>query len=417
MTQRGRRGVLVAVCLWVTWATAGFAPSHAHAQSVNDLAAKRACTTSGLEGLTGQLVELHLCMFPEQVVEAANPNIVPTAARVNLLFTAETLAALNQAAASLQLQVNSAFRSLADQFVLYHSGACGAAALPGRSNHQSGLAVDLANWSAALGAMTAAGCKHPLPNTDAVHFDCPGPDMRSASVLVFQRLWNANNPADPISEDGSYGPQTADRVGRSPAGGFASNGCDTVGMNMTGAEWAAGVVAAAPSLDIAFTMARGETRDVTIELSNSGSATWDGSVKLVTSAPRGRESAFRGNDWLSTTEVAAVEASVTTGGNHRFEFTITAPDVPGHYDEHFTLRQGDATWFGDAGGPADEVLHFSIDVTEQRAARTSNADGGCSVGQTGDAPWASILGIAGLLAVRGRRRRFAGCSTGGREKL
>ena len=31
---------------------------------------------------------------------------------------------------------------------------------------------------------------------------------RKASVLVFQKLWNANNPNSKISEDGVYGPAT-----------------------------------------------------------------------------------------------------------------------------------------------------------------------------------------------------------------
>jgi hypothetical protein len=70
-------------------------------------------------------------------------------------MAASARAALWTASLTLNLQVNSMFRTLADQYVLYYSGACGLAARPGQSNHESGRAVDLANWSAALRAMTA----------------------------------------------------------------------------------------------------------------------------------------------------------------------------------------------------------------------------------------------------------------------
>src|SRR5438093_260966 len=60
----------------------------------------------------------------------------------------------------------------------------------------------------------------PTPSTDPVHFDCPGADHRSDSILAFQKLWNVNNPGDKIAEDGSYGPATESRLAKSPAGGF-----------------------------------------------------------------------------------------------------------------------------------------------------------------------------------------------------
>lgn len=205
-----------------------FAGATASAQTVRDIANGGACSTAGIEGLSAQLVELHLCMFPDQVVEIVNPNITTTSDRVHLLVTTQTRDALEGAAAQIPLRVNSGFRTLADQYTLYSSGGCGVVAKPGTSNHQSGLAVDLANWSEVVGVMGANGCAHPLPNTDAVHFDCPGPDMRGASTMVFQRLWNVNNPGDPIAEDGDYGPQTAARVAASPANGFPTNGCDSL---------------------------------------------------------------------------------------------------------------------------------------------------------------------------------------------
>ena len=41
-------------------------------------------------------------------------------------------------------------------------------------------------------------------------------------MKAFQRLWNANHPGDKIAEDGAWGPNTAARMSKSPAAGFAT---------------------------------------------------------------------------------------------------------------------------------------------------------------------------------------------------
>jgi MYXO-CTERM domain-containing protein len=201
-------------------------PTIARAQSVASVAARRECSTAGVVGLSSQLVATQLCLRPGVFARVTpHANVTLTSSRVHPLMLASSRDALWAASRSVNLQVNSMFRSLADQYVLYHSGACGLAAQPGRSNHETGRAVDLSNWSSALGAMTRAGCAHPYPSNDAVHFDCPGGDRRADSILAFQRLWNINHPEDRIAEDGAYGPVTANRLGRSPAGGFSRGGC------------------------------------------------------------------------------------------------------------------------------------------------------------------------------------------------
>ena len=214
-----------AVARWtlLLFASAAFAPL-AHAQTVDDVVASHpgGCTTAGAEGLSNQLVSSQLCVFPGQVAEfAPYPNITLNSSQVHPLGTSQTVTALHAAADHHALSINSAFRTLAEQYLLYQEGGCGLAAVPGNSNHESGRAVDLNNYAAALSAMTNAGCTHPYPSSDPVHFDCPGADMRSASVRIFQRLWNLNHPEDTIAEDGVYGPQTGARMGRSPAAGFA----------------------------------------------------------------------------------------------------------------------------------------------------------------------------------------------------
>src|SRR5262249_26205119 len=125
------------------------------------------------------------------------------------------------------LQVNSAFRTIAQQYLLYQwyqEGRCGIAiaATVGTSNHESGRAVDLANYASVITDMANHGWAHDVPGDD-VHFDHnASPDIRGQDTKAFQVLWNANNPGDQIAEDGAYGPQTEARLKMSPATGFAN---------------------------------------------------------------------------------------------------------------------------------------------------------------------------------------------------
>ncbi|HEY8427836.1 MAG TPA: thrombospondin type 3 repeat-containing protein [Sandaracinaceae bacterium] len=198
------------------------------AQTVGQIARRGVCSTAGVEGISRQLVQTQLCMAPSQFVEVRHSRIRRTSSRVHLLMTRPARRALVRAAKRQTLYVNSAFRPVSEQYVLRHSGACAAAALPGSSNHQSGRAVDLSNWSSARSVMASVGCRW-LGSFDAVHFDCPGPDLRRWSVRAFQRLWNVNHPRDRIAEDGIYGPATAHRLARSPARGFRRTPCDRDG--------------------------------------------------------------------------------------------------------------------------------------------------------------------------------------------
>ncbi len=200
--------------------------SGVHAQTVADIAARGACSTAGLEGISRQLADSQTCMRPGQFVRfAPHPRISLSSSRVHPYLQASARDAIHRVAdGGTSLTINSAFRTLADQYVLYHSGGCGLAATPGSSNHQSGRAVDVGSYSSVRGALERAGCAW-LGSRDPVHFDCPGSDLRSDAVLTFQRLWNANNPSDRIAEDGAYGPQTESRLGRTPASGFATDLC------------------------------------------------------------------------------------------------------------------------------------------------------------------------------------------------
>lgn len=210
---------VVAAC--AAWAV----PVLGSAQTVGDLAARGECSTAGTEGIDAQLIRNHLCLFPGVFVRLDHPAITLASARVHPLVTATARDRIGNAADTTPLTLNSAFRTLAQQFVLYESGACAEAAEPGTSNHESGRAIDVDNWSEARAALIASGCTQPLPDTDPVHFVCGGEDMRMNSVLTFQMLWNQNNPGDTIVVDGIYGPQTRGRMQMTPVDGFPEDVC------------------------------------------------------------------------------------------------------------------------------------------------------------------------------------------------
>ncbi len=364
-----RAVVLRLLALTVALATA---PLAARAQTVDDVVRSHAggCTTAGVEGLSEQLVRSHLCAYPGSVAQfTPHPNITLTSSRVHPLGTTETVAAIRRAADRTPLTVTSAFRTLVEQYLLYHEGGCGLAAQPGRSNHQTGRAVDLSNYSAARSAMTGAGCTQSYPTDDPVHYDCPGADMRAASVLVFQRLWNENHPEDRIAEDGAYGPQTAARLGRSPAGGL---GRDLCAPPPPLAQWGAEFVAQSFPLASAdpIVLRPGEEVTGTIELRNVGTETWDAGTRLGTTEPRDRASAFAGPDWLGPNRAAAVEGAVPHGDTFPFTFTLRAPRELGEHRERFGVVQEGVTWFSDPGqlGPPDHLLEVRVLVVEGPAA-------------------------------------------------
>jgi hypothetical protein len=133
-----------------------------------------------------------------------------------------------QKARGTTLSINSALRTLPQQFLLYRwyqTGRCGIglAASPGTSNHEGGIAVDIDDSAGWRASMTAKDFRW-LGASDPVHYDFIGGgtvDLRGLSVKAFQRLWNRNHPGETIPEDGAYGAATADKLARSPVGGFA----------------------------------------------------------------------------------------------------------------------------------------------------------------------------------------------------
>lgn len=175
------------------------------------------CSTAGIGPLDAQLIAEMLRLSNGTLVRIEHPNVKFTSDRVHPYLTAAGRDALLRAAASGEIQINSALRTIADQYLL-HAG-CGGAAVPGGSNHESGQAIDVKNWPARRAALLAAGFTQPIP-TNSAYFEVPGSALRKLGVLAFQGLWNANHPEDRIAVDGVAATQTLARIARAPSEGF-----------------------------------------------------------------------------------------------------------------------------------------------------------------------------------------------------
>lgn len=193
-------------------------------------AVTQSCSTTAVKGLATQLVDEIQCLRPSTFARIdGKPGLALGAAVFPFLQTnaaAGLIAA--QKARGVTMTINSGLRTLPQQYLLYRwyqTGRCGIslAAQPGTSNHESALALDIADNAAWRASLQAKGFRW-LGANDPVHYDFVGGgtvDLRGLSVRAFQRLWNRNNPADTIAEDGEYGGETAERLAKSPVGGFA----------------------------------------------------------------------------------------------------------------------------------------------------------------------------------------------------
>ncbi len=192
-------------------------------------AVSESCTTASVRGLGEQLVDELECIRPNTLSSIAGIPNTRLGSAVFPYMQAPAARSLRGVAAArgAPLVINSAFRTLPQQYLLYRwyrTGRCGIrlAASPGRSNHEGALALDVEDSAGWRGSFQARGFRW-LGSSDPVHFDYVGSgavSLRGLSVLAFQRLWNRNYPNDKIAADGDYGPETEARLARSPIGGF-----------------------------------------------------------------------------------------------------------------------------------------------------------------------------------------------------
>lgn len=182
------------------------------------------CSTDVLWALDGQLIA-ELSSLAKFTRFDDEPLIKLTSKAVHPWLTKPAAEALKRAVRkrNVQLTINSGYRTLAQQALLYQNqSTCGIlAAYPGKSNHQSGNAIDIAEpneWKRALEAEGWNWLGDDIAR-EYMHFDFDdGPDMRSVSVLAFQKLANRNGYA--LSEDGELGQKTFTALVNAPIDGY-----------------------------------------------------------------------------------------------------------------------------------------------------------------------------------------------------
>lgn len=182
-------------------------------------------STAVVNGLFQQLIYQLQLMMPDAFVSFDDLNVDLLDAAFPYVQTSAKQALQRAIQDRGQtMQVNSAYRTIAQQMLLYNDrfNNPNPVAPPGASNHQTGLAIDIEDPTGWEVYLMRYGW-NPLPG-DRPHFDYQGGgtiDLRSQSILAFQQLWNQNNPHAKISEDGGFGSQTEDALNRSPATGFS----------------------------------------------------------------------------------------------------------------------------------------------------------------------------------------------------
>ncbi|MBI4703744.1 MAG: D-alanyl-D-alanine carboxypeptidase family protein [Deltaproteobacteria bacterium] len=193
-------------------------------------AAEQGCTTTAVQGLSQQIIAESNCLMPGAYVPVPRlPNMKLAPAVLPYLASPARDALVEAASRSgaVELAIGSMLRTLPQQFLVhewYRAGRCGIdlAAPPGRSNHESGLAIDVADPARWRWRLRQAGFRW-FGRSDRWHFDYVGPEAgrhRGLDVRAFQRLWNRNNPEDKIREDGELDAATEERLRAAPARGF-----------------------------------------------------------------------------------------------------------------------------------------------------------------------------------------------------
>ena len=192
-----------------------------------------------IQGLSRQLIDEINCIEPGvlatfQVSEAAGSiyttNNIPHLMRPEAIAAAEAVASIEND----WITITSGYRDVGMQYYDYLWGQRLGflAAQPGSSRHQAGQAIDVKFHSFWRQKLIDYGWDWPYGSADAPHYEWrenDTPDQMVESVRAFQRLWNRNNTADAITEDGAWGPNTESRMALTHAEGFAIGGCDLDG--------------------------------------------------------------------------------------------------------------------------------------------------------------------------------------------
>jgi MYXO-CTERM domain-containing protein len=382
------------------------------------------CTTSVVLGLSTQIAEQAACDTPNSWVSfAGDSGLAITSNAVLPFLTPDARSDLDAAGQQSTLQINSALRTIAQQYLLYQwweDGECGiaAAATVGNSNHEGGRAVDLDNWDDEIDNMANNGWDHDVPG-DVVHFDHnASADDRGRDVLAFQELWNANNPSDTIGTDGDYGPETEARLVESPAIGFAKGpSCLTSGSSSgsgsksgSGAgsgsgAWHSHPAAQTVSVDGPDTVVSGQVAHYAFTVQNQSETDWDDTTAIDVQSDQASQ-LYDAQSWTSPTQVGTLPEPVAAGAMVTIEFDIQAPAVTRNTAIAEPLVLVD-------NGAVVGTLDFGVNITTQAGGSTSTdseplpppaVTAGCAAGGAGGAGGLAAVGLA-LALVRRRRTR------------
>jgi uncharacterized protein (TIGR03382 family) len=357
------------------------------------------CSTASVLGLSKQIADEISCANPTGLTRfTAGGNLQVTSNAVLPYLSAKGKTDLMTVASGRVVQVNSAFRTVAQQYLLYQwylQGRCGIpiAATPGRSNHESGRAVDLANYSALITPMSNRGWAHDVPG-DAVHFDhLASPDIRGRDVLAFQKLWNRNHPGDTIAEDGAYGPNTEARLRQAPSEGFAIGPtCTTMGTRVADVVSVMGPDRVPPKQLVHYA----------VTIKNAGTVAWPATTKLR--LKDGSSSPLYDTSWTSQTVITTLGAEIAAGKSGAVDFDVMTPDTNEELPVFEELELDDGgTKFGtielaltvapgvDPAGESSEGDDLGDDI-----------DGGCNAG--GGGAGGGMLAMVMFVGLRRRRR-------------
>jgi murein L,D-transpeptidase YcbB/YkuD len=203
-------------------------------EAIDGMIQARNVDTGGVSGLSRQIIAQMNTLANGILINFESlPGIEGSGASLNLYLQSgakESLrAALREGIAkqpNLKMTINSAYRTVAQQHILYQvfqrdPKLIPLASKPGNSNHENGLAIDVNNYNAWKPYLTAHGW-HWLGGNDPVHFsESSGrDDVNKLGIAAFQALWNQHHPQDLMTVDGDFGAKTAAKMDSAPIGGF-----------------------------------------------------------------------------------------------------------------------------------------------------------------------------------------------------
>jgi hypothetical protein len=191
---------------------------------------RKGCTTNVVRKLSEQIIAEGNCIRPgayAKVPKLANVSLGKAVFPYMLKPARDALVEAAGSAKSKNMSINSMLRTVAQQYLLYRwykAGRCNIklAAEPGGSNHEGGLAIDVAHPARWRKTLSRHGFRW-MGKKDRWHFDFESKRSkrhRGLDIEAFQRLWNRNYPDEAIGEDGGWGDDTAKALERAPVKGF-----------------------------------------------------------------------------------------------------------------------------------------------------------------------------------------------------